>query len=113
MSEKIYDGQGRWRSKSVGFHMSPEEKELLDATVRVSGLSKQDYIISKLLNREIVIQGNPKIFISLKREMERIIAELERMSLGETVSFEILETIKLISTVMEGMKEESDWRCDT
>ena len=30
MSVKIYDRQGRWRNKTVGFRISPEEDILLE-----------------------------------------------------------------------------------
>ena len=36
----------RWRSKTVSFRMSPEEDALLDSMVRLSGMTKQDYIKS-------------------------------------------------------------------
>ena len=41
--EKNLDSKGRWRSKIVAFRVSPEEAEQIDACVRLSGLSKQDY----------------------------------------------------------------------
>ena len=44
MSAKCLDQQGRWRNKVVAFRMSPEEDELLETTVRLSGLTKQEYI---------------------------------------------------------------------
>lgn len=45
MSAKCLDKQGRWRNKTVAFWVSPEEDELLETAVRLSGLTKQDYII--------------------------------------------------------------------
>ena len=45
MSVKVLDRQGRWRNKIVAFRVSPEEDEQLEAAVRLSGLTKQDYII--------------------------------------------------------------------
>lgn len=36
----------RWRSKTVSFCMSPEEDALLDSMVRLSGMTKQDYLES-------------------------------------------------------------------
>ena len=45
MSAKCLDKQGRWRNKTVSFRVSPEEDELLETAVRLSGLTKQDYII--------------------------------------------------------------------
>ena len=44
MSAKCLDQQGRWRNKVVAFRMSPEEDELLETAVRLSGLTKQEYI---------------------------------------------------------------------
>ena len=54
--EKNLDSKGRWRNKIVAFRVSPEEAEQIDACVRLSGLSKQDYITKRLTDREIVVQ---------------------------------------------------------
>ena len=56
MSRKVTDAQGRWRSKTVSFRMSPEENALLDSYARLSGMTKQDYMIARLLQKEIVVQ---------------------------------------------------------
>ena len=46
MSRKVMDCCNRWRSTTVSFRMSPEEDALLDSMVRLSGMTKQDYIKS-------------------------------------------------------------------
>lgn len=48
MSSKILDKQGRWRNKTVAFRVSPEEDKQIETAVRLSGMSKQDFIISRL-----------------------------------------------------------------
>ena len=48
MSVKVLDQQGRWRNKTVAFRVSPEEDAQIEAAVRLSGLTKQDYIIRRL-----------------------------------------------------------------
>ena len=53
MSAKCLDSQGRWRNKTVAFRVSPEEDELLETAVRLSGLTKQDYIIRRLQEKEV------------------------------------------------------------
>ena len=53
MSAKSMDKYNRWRSKTVGFRVSPEEDALLEAAVSLSGLTKQDYIMRKLTDREV------------------------------------------------------------
>lgn len=70
--EKNLDTKGRWRNRNVGFRVSEEEAKLLDELVELSGLAKQDYILRRLLNCEVVVQGNPKVFKALKHQMEKI-----------------------------------------
>ena len=67
--EKNLDSKGRWRNKIVAFRVSPEEAKQIDACVRLSGLSKQDYITKRLNDREIVVQGNPRVYKALRNQM--------------------------------------------
>ena len=62
MSAKNLDTHNRWRNKTVAFRVSPEENEQIDAAVRLSGLTKQDYITKRLLCRDVVVQGNPRVY---------------------------------------------------
>ncbi len=43
MSAKARDGHGRWRCKTIGVRVSPEENAEIDALAALSGMSKQDY----------------------------------------------------------------------
>ena len=38
--------------------------------VSLSGLTKQDYIMKKLTDREVVVMGNPRVFKALKNELQ-------------------------------------------
>ena len=44
MSLKNRDNKNRWRNKTVAFRVSPEEDAQIETAVRLSGLTKQDYI---------------------------------------------------------------------
>jgi electron transfer flavoprotein alpha/beta subunit len=105
MSLKVHDGHGRWRSKTVAFRISPEEDEHLETAVRLSGLTKQDYIIRRLQCRDVVVQGNPRVHKALRNELAAVLSELQRIASGETVSDDLLDTIHLIASTMNGMKE--------
>lgn len=107
MSEKNLDVKGRWRSRYVGFRMSPEEDEHLEAIIRVCGVSKQDYIISRLEDRSIVVKGNPKVYKALKNQMAEILDELKRIKGSESVDDELLDTIHMIAKIMDGLKNET------
>ena len=49
MSLKNRDEHNRWRNKTVAFRVSPEEDEQIEIAVKLTGLTKQDYIIRRLL----------------------------------------------------------------
>jgi len=108
MALKVYDGQGRWRNKTVAFRISPEEDEQLELAVRLSGLTKQDYIIRRLQDRDVVVQGNPRVYKALRNELSAVLSELKRIASGESVSLDLLNTIELITITMDGLKEEDE-----
>lgn len=108
MSAKNLDHQGRWRSLTVAFRVSPEEDALIESAVRVSGLTKQDYITRKLTDRSVIVQGNPKVYRGLLLEMRSLLEELKRINIGDTVNEDILAHIDLIASIMGKMREEDD-----
>ena len=107
MSAKNCDAQGRFRSVTVGFRVSPEEGEQLDRLVELSGLRKQDYITDRLLERAVVVNGNPKVYKALKGQLADVLDELRRIEAGASVDTELMELIRFIANIMNGMKEEA------
>ena len=79
---------------------------MLDTYVRLSGLTKQDYITRRLLEREVVVQGNPRVYKALRNEFAAVLAELQRIEAGGSVDSELLDTIKQIAAIMDGMRED-------
>lgn len=106
--EKSLDRKGRWRNKLVGFRVSPEEAEVIDNFVRLSGLTKQDYIIRRLTEKEVTVYGNPKVYRSLRGLMMEILEELRRLGTAGQVTDEMLYTIQMMTEIMGGMAEESE-----
>ena len=106
MSAKNLDNHNRWRNKTVAFRVSPEEDEQLEIAVRLSGLTKQDYITRRLLNRDIVVQGNPRVYKALRDQLAAVLGELRRMEARGRVEDELLATIRLITLTLDGMKED-------
>lgn len=103
--EKTLDRQGRWRSKTVAFRVSPEENNQIEMKVRLSGLTKQDYIVSRLAGREIRVVGNPRVYKALKNQMADIYEELQRLTSAQEVTPDMLETLQVIAITLNGMKE--------
>ena len=100
MSHKNLDTKGRLRSRIISFRVSPEEGDLLDVKVKLSGLTKQDYVIKKLTDSAVVVQPNPRVYKALKIQLEAVLAELKTKEPTD----ELLETIRLIATTLDGIK---------
>ena len=106
--ERSLDYQGRWRNKTVAFRVSEEEVKLLDDCVRLSGLTKQDYIIRRLLHREVVVQGNPRVYKALRNQMAEMYEEMKRMKRSDEASEEFLYTLQLVAETLNGLKEDNE-----
>ena len=78
----------------------------IETAVRLSGLTKQDYITRRLLCREIVVQGNPRVYKALRNELNSVLEELRRVETGQSIDGELLETIRLIAVTLDGMQED-------
>ena len=107
MSLKVYDGQGRWRSHTIAFRISPEENDDLNRRVKLSGLTKQDYIIRRVQERDIVVVGNPRVYKALRNQLAAVLEELQRIESGSQIDDDLMNTICLITATMDGLKEES------
>lgn len=78
MSLRINDGQGRWRNKTVAFLVSPEEWEQVNMMAYTSGLQKQDFLIKRALQQDIITQPSPRMQKALRVHLERVAEELKR-----------------------------------
>ena len=103
MSEKARDPRGRWRSVSVSFRVSPEEGSLLDSLVRISGLTKQEYLVRRVTQKDIVVQANPRVYKALKVQMEGIRDELSQLAAASEVTDEVWDLLNSIVRICDGM----------
>ena len=108
MSLKSRDEHNRWRSKTVAFRVSPEEWEQIERYVQLSGLTKQDYITRRLTHREVIVQGNPRVYKALRNNLADVLNEVRRIEVGGEVNDELLDLIEMISDILGGLKEVSE-----
>ena len=105
MSAKNLDDKGRFRCKTVSFRMSPEENDMLDRFVKISGYTKQDYLISRALKRDIVVNGNPRIYKALRNQVIEILEELRRLEAVSAENDELLVIIAQVSDTVCGLSK--------
>lgn len=109
MSAKNRDEHRRWRNKTIAFRVSPEENEQINALAALSGMTKQDYLISRAMARDVVVMGNPRVYKALKGKMEQLIREFEKLTDASQLSPEAFTILEYLARVYDGMKEEGNW----
>lgn len=105
MSQKSRDPKSRWRNKTVGFRVSPDEWDEIERLVRLSGMSKQDYIMSRLQNKELVIQANPRVVKALRNEIVTLTEELKSILVSNCEKQEVIEQAKMLVGSMQMLSQ--------
>ena len=103
MSEKSKDRHGRYRSRTIGFRVSPEENRQIDIAVALSGLTKQEYIVSKLLDRTIVVKGNSRIHRAVYDTLIMLLEELKRINTKDKINKELMDNISLVAGLVSSL----------
>ncbi len=83
--------ENRFRNKMISFRVSLEEYLHIQARIKISGMSKAEYIIKSLLNKEINISVG-------KYQSDRLSMELKKLR-------EALECVAVCGDNTEIMKE--------
>ena len=86
--------------------MSPQERDDLDIRVKLSGLTKQDYIIRRLLERDVIVQPSSRLFKALKNQMTEVLTELKRIENGANVDDELIAVIKTVAETYNSLEEK-------
>ena len=105
MSKKARDGQGRWRSKTIAFRISPEENKLLEDLVRLSGLTKQEYIINRVLDRGVTVIPNPRVQKALRDTMKQLCEQLNDFKSSNELTKETLCVLDFMGRIYDGLRE--------
>ena len=103
MSEKVYDKQGRHRKLAVAFRLSEFENDDLNRRVALSGLTKQDYFIRRIQERDVIVQGSPRVYKALRNQMSEILEELRRLDCACHTNDEFLAILRLVAETASGM----------
>ena len=103
MSEKCYDGHGRWRSKTIAFRISPEEDEEINQIVELTGLTKQDYIVANMLRHQLRIIPNPRVQKALKTYFVSVVEQLQRIEKAGELTDGFITVLRVALTIYVGL----------
>ena len=90
----------------MSFRMSSEERDDLNVRVKLSGLTKQDYIIKRLSERDRVVQPNTRVYKALRNQMAEILSELKRTESGGNIDSDLRDIIEITAQTFNGLTEK-------
>lgn len=108
MSEMNLDQHGRRRNVTIAFRVSPEEAKLIDAQVAMSGMTKQDYITARLLNRKVTVVPSSRLQKALREHIDAAYRELRRIRDGTGVSPELEATLEILAKTFAALGVEPE-----
>ena len=106
--EQRYDKRGRKRNQNVTVRLSPEENVQLMKEAGLAGMTRQEYIIQRVMDKKVVVLGNPRVYKALKDQFAAVLGELRRVEAGTGVDPDLMDTIRMMTAIMGGMKEDTD-----
>ena len=68
----------------------------------------EQYCYRRCMNRDVIVQGNPRVYKALKNELAAVLQELQRIESGSDVNDELLNIIELIAEILGGLKGEDN-----
>ena len=87
----------RRRSVTVGFRVSPDEARHIDQLVRLSGMTKQDYIVKRLECEDVTVVPNVRVYKALRNDMRLVHRELSRIVAGGCPDPRIIELAETLA----------------
>lgn len=100
--------KNRKRNKIVNFRVSPEEKQLLDDRIVLSGLTRAEFFIQSCLHQKVITFGNVKTFDVIKKKLAVVDKHLQEITKSEELDLEILESLRMILEILDGLEKEGE-----
>lgn len=100
--------KNRRRNCTVCFRASPQEVQMLDARVKVSGLPKGEYILESVLHQKVSIAVGKYQSDRLSMELQKLRVALESADIDQK-----LETLENCKCLLEQLLEISSEPVDT
>lgn len=97
----VIPSHNRYRSQTIAFRVSPEEDKQINIAVSLSGMTKQDYITYKLLDRTINFKASCKVHRAVYDRLTEVLEQLKRLNDGREINYELMDNISLITRLVD------------
>ena len=100
--------KNRKRSMIMNFRVTPEEKELIEARIKLSGLSKETFFIESCLYQAVFVKGNVKTFDAIWKSMKAIEEKFMETDFPEHPDLHILTELRTFLELLERIHKKGE-----
>ena len=104
------DEKARTRNTIMNFRVTPQEKELIDARITLTGLPRAKFFISSCLYQSILVKGNVKTFGAINTKITELGDVILKNNKLEDLNLEQRESLETILQILNHLygKEQND-----
>lgn len=108
VTPKKKNEKNRKRSVIVNFWVTPEEKQLIDERIALSGLPRAEFFIQSCMYQKVITFGNMKTFDGIKKKLLVIDEHLQAVEKSEELDLKILESLRMILEMFAGLERKDE-----
>ena len=108
VTPKKKNEKNRKRSVIVNFRVTPEEKQLIDERIALSGLPRAEFFIQSCMQQKVITFGNVKTFDAIRKKLLVIDEHLQAVEKSEELDLKILESLRMILEMFAGLEREDE-----
>lgn len=108
VTPKKKNEKNRKRSVIVNYRVTPEEKQLIDERIALSGLPRAEFFIQSCMYQKVITFGNVKTFDAIRKKLLVIDEHLQAVQKSEELDLEILEPLRMILEMLVGLEREDE-----
>lgn len=99
--KKKKDEKARKRNVIMNFRVSPQEKELIEKRIALSGLSKSEFFIQSCMYQKILVKGNVRIYDEMRKQLAVIKEHLSKVESTEDLELDVMESLRMIAEILD------------
>lgn len=90
----------------MNFRVSPQEKELIDNRIALSGLSKSEFFIQSCMYQKILVKGNVRTYDEMRKQLAAIKKHLSEVERADDLKLEVMESLRMIVEILDGFYDK-------
>ena len=98
--QKKRDEKKRKRNNIINFRVTPMEKQLINARIHLTGLTKTEFFLQSCLYQKILVKGNVRTFAAIRATMDLLDERLNEITNAEELDVILLEEIQTIREIL-------------